>query len=140
MNENLFITMYLTISYEQILVRWSNGENWGNPKILWAQQIFATKSFILFHSLKLTLCALHVPNFINNSFCTYYEKLWDKCKSLWDNKFIHGLWVSYGLKKIKISEISLPVTITHDADLEKCFAGNLLLKDNSEYWDDSNKL
>ena len=140
MNENIFITIYLTILYEQILVRWSNGENWGNPKILWVQQVFATKSFILFHSLKLTLCPLHAPNFINDSLCTYYEKLWAKCKSLCGNKFIHGLWVSYGSKKIKILESSLPVTITHNADLEKIFAGNRLLKDNSEHWDDSNKL
>ena len=32
------------------------------------------------------------------------------------------------------------VTITEDADLENKFAGNSLLKDNSDDWDDSNKL
>ena len=42
--------------------------------------------------------------------------------------------------KIKVSESSRPVTITHDADLENRFAGNPLLKVNSEDWDGSNKL
>ena len=39
-----------------------------------------------------------------------------------------------------MSESSLPVTITHDVDLENKFAGNPLLNNNSEDWDDSNKL
>ena len=38
----------------------------------------------------------------------------------------------YGLIKIKVSESSPPVKITHDFDLEKKFAGNPLLKDNSK--------
>ena len=72
------------------------------------------------------------PIFINDSLCAYYEKLWAKCKKLWLNKHIHGFWVSYGLTKIKVSENSPPVTITHDVDLENKFVGNPLLKDNSE--------
>ena len=80
------------------------------------------------------------PIFINDSLCVYYKKLWAKCKKLWLNKYIHGFWVSYGLIKIMVSERSLPVTITHDVDLENKFAGSPLLKDNSEDWDDSNKL
>ena len=55
---------------------------------------------------------------------------------MWLNKYIYGFWVSYGLIKIKVSESSLPVTITHDVDLENKFAGNPLLKDNSEDWHD----
>ena len=43
---------------------------------------------------------------INDSLCAYYIKLWAKCKKLWDNKFIHRFWVSYGLIKIKVSESS----------------------------------
>ena len=73
------------------------------------------------------------PIFINDSLCAYYKKLWAKCKKLWLNKYIHRFWVSYGLIKIKVSESSPPVTITHDVDLENKFAGNPLLKDNSEY-------
>ena len=58
------------------------------------------------------------PIFINDSLCAYYKKLWAKCKNLWLNKYIYGLWVSYGLIKIKVSQSSLPVTITLDIDLE----------------------
>ena len=71
------------------------------------------------------------PIFINTSSCSYYKKLWVKCKKLWGNKYIHGLWASYDLIKIKISESPLAMTITHDVDLEKKFPGTLLLKDNS---------
>ena len=39
-----------------------------------------------------------------------------------------------------MSESSPPVTITHEVDLENMFAGNPMLIDNSEDWDDSNKL
>ena len=53
---------------------------------------------------------------------------------------MHGFWVSHGLIKIKILEKTLPVRITYDVDLEKKSAGNLLLKDNPEDWDDCNKL
>ena len=44
--------------------------------------------------------------FINDNLCAYYIKLWAKYKKLWDNKFIHRFWVSYGLIKIKVSESS----------------------------------
>ena len=72
------------------------------------------------------------PIFINNSLCAYYKKLRVKCKKLWLNEYIYGFWVSYCLIKIKVSESSLPVTVTHGVDLENKFAGNALLKDNSE--------
>ena len=72
------------------------------------------------------------PLCINDSLCAYYKKLWAKCKKLWLNKYIYGFWVSYGSIKIKESESLLPVRITHDVDLENKFAGNPLLKDNSE--------
>ena len=45
----------------------------------------------------------------------------------------------YGLIKGKVSEISPPVVITHDVDFKNKVAGNPLLKDNWEDWDDSNK-
>ena len=83
-------------------------------------------------SLNLESMGISSPIFINDSLCAYYKKLWAKCKKLWLNKYIYGFWVSYGLIKIKVSEISLPVTITHDVDLENKFAGNPLLKDNPE--------
>ena len=80
------------------------------------------------------------PIFIKDGLSVHYKNLWAKCKNLWDNKYINEFFVSYGLIKIKISESSLPVTITYDVDLEKHFAGNPLLKDNSEDWDDPNNL
>ena len=91
-------------------------------------------------SLNLESMGISSPIFINDSLCAYYKKLWAKCKMLWLNKYIYGFWVSYGSIKIKESESLLPVTITHDVDLENKFAGNPLLKDNSEDWDNSNKL
>ena len=72
------------------------------------------------------------PIFINDSLFAYYKKLWAKGKKLGHGKHIHGFWVSYGLTKIKVSESLPTVTITNDVDLENMFAGNPLLKNNSE--------
>ena len=72
------------------------------------------------------------PIFFNDSLCAYCKKLWAKCGKLSLNKYEYGFWVSYGLINIKVSESSPLVTITHDGDLENKFAGNPLLKDNSE--------
>ena len=83
-------------------------------------------------SLNLESMGISSPIFINDSLCAYYKKLWAKCKKLWLNKYIYGFWVLYGLIKIKVSESSLPVTITHDVDLENKFTGNPLLKDDPE--------
>ena len=58
------------------------------------------------------------PIFVKDSLCAYYKKLWAKCKKLWLNKYIHGFWVLHGLIKIKVSESSPPVTVTHVVDLE----------------------
>ena len=82
--------------------------------------------------LNLASLGISSPIFINDSLCAYYKELWAKFKKLWLNKYIHGFWISYGLIKIKVSESSPLVTITHDVNLENKFAGNLLLKDNSE--------
>ena len=83
-------------------------------------------------SLNLEWIGISSSIFINDSLCSYYKKLWSKCKKLWLNKYIYEFWVSYGLIKIKVSGSSLPVKITHDVDLEKKFAGNPLLQDNSK--------
>ena len=48
-------------------------------------------------SLNLESVGKSSPVFINDSLCVYYKKLWSKCKKLWDNKYILGFWVSYGL-------------------------------------------
>ena len=79
-------------------------------------------------SLNLESMGRSSPIFINNSLCAYYEKLCAKYKKSWVNKYIHGFWVLYSLTKIKLSESSPPLTITHDVDLENKFAGNPQLK------------
>ena len=79
-------------------------------------------------SLNLESMGRSSPIFINNSLCAYYEKLCAEYKKSWVNKYIHGFWVLYSLIKIKLSESSPPLTITHDVDLENKFAGNPQLK------------
>ena len=60
------------------------------------------------------------PIFVNQSLCTYYRVLWSKAKrhSL---KRIKSFYVSGGTVKIKISENSLPLTITHVNDFKEHF-------------------
>ena len=69
-------------------------------------------------SLNLESMGISSPIFVKDSLCAYYKKLWAKCKKLWLNKYIHGFWVLHGLIKIKVSESSPPVTVTHVVDLE----------------------
>ena len=69
--------------------------------------------------LKFESMGINNPIFINDSLCTYYKKLWAKCKRLWMDKFIRGFWVSYWLIKIMVSESSTPCIITHDQDFSK---------------------
>ena len=47
--------------------------------------------------------SLEVDNsvFINNSLCSFYKRLWSKCKRLWTYKYIYTFWVSNGSVKIK---------------------------------------
>ena len=69
-------------------------------------------------TLNLEPMGISSPIFTNDSLCAYYKMLWAKCQNLWFNKYIYGFGVSYGLIKTKVSESSLPVTITLDIDLE----------------------
>ena len=47
----------------------------------------------------MNLCSIGVNNpvFINDSLCSYSKILWQKCKKLWSNKYIHAFWVSNGI-------------------------------------------
>ena len=69
--------------------------------------------------------SLEVDNsiFISDSLCSYYKRLWSKCKRLWTNMYIHTFWLSYGSEK-KVRENTKPNTITHITDLEKIFPDN----------------
>ena len=59
--------------------------------------------------------------FINHSLCPYYRILWSKSKVLLSMGKINRLMVSKGTVKVKISEISAPISITHADDFTKYF-------------------
>ena len=59
--------------------------------------------------------------FINHSLCPYYRVLWSKAKVLLNMGKINRLMVSNGTVKVKISEISAPISITHADDFTKYF-------------------
>ena len=61
------------------------------------------------------------PIFVNQSLCTYYRVLWSKAKRLHSLKRISSFYVSEGTVKIKISENSLPLPITHVNDFKEHF-------------------
>ena len=61
------------------------------------------------------------PIFVNESLCTYYRALWSKAKRLHYLKRISSIYVSGGTVKIKISENSLPLPITHVNDFKENF-------------------
>ena len=51
--------------------------------------------------MDLTSTGINNLVYINYSLCTYYKKLWRKCKSLLTNKLIHSFWVTNGSIKLK---------------------------------------
>ena len=59
--------------------------------------------------------------FINESLCTYYRGLWNKCKKLKGIDKLHVFFVSNGTIKVKILENDRAKPITHAADLKKMF-------------------
>ena len=61
------------------------------------------------------------PIFVNQGLCTYYRMLWSKVKRLHSLKGISSFYVSGGTVKIKISENSLPLPITHVSDFKEHF-------------------
>ena len=54
--------------------------------------------------MNLSSIGINNPVYINNSFCSYYKLLWQKCKNLFPYKLIHALQVSNGIIKLKIDE------------------------------------
>ena len=57
--------------------------------------------------------------FINISLCRYYRMLWSKCKRLHELGNITNLYISSGTIKIKITENSSPIVITHTQDFAR---------------------
>ena len=59
--------------------------------------------------------------FINRRLCPYYKMLWSKSKKLHSLSKIHSFFISGDTIKIKVSEYSSPLSITHVDDLGKHF-------------------
>ena len=59
--------------------------------------------------------------FLNTSLCPYYQMVWQKCKRLHELSNITSFYISSGTIKIKITENSSPIAITHTQDLTKHF-------------------
>ena len=79
----------------------------------------------------MNLCSVDINNpvFINDSLCSYYKILWQKCKKLWSSKYIHAFWVSNGTLRLKLTENGRVHIITHSQDLDELFPENELLRD-----------
>ena len=74
----------------------------------------------------MNLCSVDINNpvFINDSLCSYYKILWQKCKKLWSSKYIHAFWVSNGTLRLKLTESDRVHIITHSQDLDELFPEN----------------
>ena len=59
--------------------------------------------------------------FINKNLCPYYKVLWSKSKKLHSLGKINSFFISGDKIKIKVSENSLPLSITHVDDFGKYF-------------------
>ena len=60
--------------------------------------------------------------YINQSLCSYYRILWSKAKRLQNIDSIDNFYISSGSIKIKVTENSSPVTITHLDDFKDSFS------------------
>ena len=56
--------------------------------------------------------------YINQSLCSYYRILWSKVKRLQNIGSIDNFYISSGTIKIKVTENSSPITITHLDDFK----------------------
>ena len=59
--------------------------------------------------------------FINKNICPYYKVIWAKSKKLYSLGKIHSFFISGDTIKIRISESSSPLLLTHVEDLKKYF-------------------
>ena len=59
--------------------------------------------------------------FINESLCSYYKMLWNKCKKLWEKKLIYTYFTSNGNIRYRIMENGNVNTVTHITDFKKNF-------------------
>ena len=79
----------------------------------------------------INLCSVGINNlvFINDSLCSYYKMLWQKCKKFWSSQYIHAFWVSNDTLRLKLTENGCVHIITQTQNLDKLFPENELLRD-----------
>ena len=85
------------------------------------QEVLAVKKDL--HKIKMEGVGLPGQNklFINKNLCPYYKVLWSKSKKLHSLGKINSVFISGDKIKIKVSENSLPLSITHVDDFGKYF-------------------
>ena len=85
------------------------------------QQVLAVKKDL--RKIKMEDVGLPGQNklFINKNLCPYYKVLWSKSKKLHSLGKINSFFISGDKIKIKVSENSLPLSITHVDDFGKYF-------------------
>ena len=59
--------------------------------------------------------------FINESLCSYYKGLWNKCKELWNEKRIYSYFTVNGIVKYTLREGGEAFAVTHKSDLKEKF-------------------
>ena len=79
--------------------------------------------------MNLSSLGINSTVYINDSLCTYYKMLWDKCRKLLLNKYIYSFWVTNGTFKLKTVENGRVYAITHRKDLVELFPDNEILAD-----------
>ena len=82
--------------------------------------------------MKFCSIGINTPVFVNDSLCSYYKMLWQKCKKLWSNKYIHAFWMSNDLLRLKLTASSRVHVITHGPNLDELFPENELLRDKQQ--------
>ena len=107
---NIEVCHRITKKNDRVIVKFSNRKDW--------QRVLSVKKNL--KKLKMEDIGLTGDNkgFINHSLCPYYCVLWSKLKVLFKMRKINRLMISNGTVKVKISEISAPISITHADNLQ----------------------
>ena len=74
--------------------------------------------------MNLSSLGINSTVYINDSLCTYYKMLWDKCIKLSWNKYIHSFWVANDKIKLKTVENGRVYSVTHRNNLVDLFLDN----------------
>ena len=61
------------------------------------------------------------PLYINESLCSYYKGLWNRCKELWNEKRIHSYFTVNGIVKYTFREGGEAFSVSHKNDLKEQF-------------------